>query len=165
MINNETSDSQVIKKIIAYLRTVSENQLESDLYAVGDVIKRLGAKRCDSGCYATVYRVGKFCIKLVSNSLNKLRTIKHHPLFKKFAPTIYWMHNSGRALVCKFVEFIGQEYANHHKIRTKFKAMLDAAGGFEAWDLHAGNLVRVPIKPGAKRTRWLIIDYGSWVGE
>lgn len=150
-----------IREIIYFLRNLGNEQLRSwdGRDTIRAKLKDLGAEYLAAGAYSYAYKVGKFVIKIASQDLSYLQGKTNHPLFKKYAPTIYWMHTSGRALVCKFVKYVREKNDKLHDAAEARLAKLMRAAGFEPDDLHKGNLVRV------NNRRWCIIDYGCWVGN
>jgi hypothetical protein len=149
-----------IREIIKYLRSLEPEMLNSrdSRQTVRKKIEEMGAEYLAAGAYSAAYRIGKFVIKVASQDLGELRGKTTHPLFKKYAPTVYWIHSTGKALICKFVHYAREESSKlHEKAEMRFRKLMDAAG-FNPCDLHRGNLVRVG-------RRWCIIDYGCWVGN
>ena len=147
-----------VRAIIRFLRGLKKPERNYELNDVADKVKAMGATYIDGGCFSSVYEIDGFCLKLsIAERFENLRQHRHNPIFKRFAPVVYWIHEAGFAILCKLIKEI--KYPDWCKIKYaqgRFYRMLKNHG-FKPWDLHAANLVK-----DATENRWLIIDYGCW---
>lgn len=149
-----TSENAIIRSIINYLRHLPENP---DIREVRDKIAAMGAKYLCSGMYSYVYQVGKFVIKLGDDNFDKItRPLLKKEAFKKYCPTVYWIHQHGWAMVCKFVELVKIQDGFGDFIYKVSSALF--ADGISTWDLHRENLMLC-----AKTKQPLVVDYGCLI--
>lgn len=163
-MNNETTKQQQ-KAIMKYLIALPDSALDDwrSRDVVREKLKELGAEFIGSGCFSYVYRVGNLVVKISSQSFEKLKEARRNPVFKRLAPTIYWIHQCGKALVCKFIEeirFAGRR-ETFYIIQARIRKLMKEHG-FAADDMHLGNLVKIRV---GNRLRWSVPDYGCWVGN
>lgn len=145
-----------------YLRSLTDAQLNDYVQreTIGERLITMGAQRTGGGVFSECYAIDGFVIKISSQDLSRLREFRHNPVFKKFVAPVYWIHQTGKALLCKLIEFIRSETSEQHSsVRQRFERKLLRAG-MAAEDLHIHNLVKVK---GTRR--YLVIDYGCVVGN
>lgn len=162
MANNT---SQQMREIIAYLRGLSGEFLcnYNNREVIQKRLEKLGAHYLSNGLYVEAYRIGKFVIKISSQSFLMLRETdaRKDKVFQRFAPAIYWMHHSGYALICRFVEFQRKTSGMAGVFARRLSRIMRDAG-FAGEDLHSGNMVLTKIGVSYKV---MVIDYGCWMGN
>jgi len=87
-----------------------------------------------------------------------LRPLLRIESFKKYAPTVYWIHEKGFALVCKYVNFGSiQDWQKRVDMKQKIISIFESIG-VRLCDLHGSNLV---VEKKTKHP--LIVDYGCFI--
>jgi hypothetical protein len=153
--------AQQLKAIINLANTFDKLDYNNRSH-VKDLIESFGGKYIGCGASSCVYKIGNFVIKLGSDNFNELREFRRCAFFKKYAPTIYWIHRNGHAMICKFVDAVRIDWDIDHdkwlSIRERFKRLFEK-NGYSGTDLHGGNLMKIRGK-----NRYTVVDYGCFCG-
>jgi hypothetical protein len=140
---------EVVKLLESHNGFTSNQRINIELQLI-----KLGINEIGSGAYSTVYRCGKYVIKIGTDRFNKCRHWMTKPIFKKYTPKIHYIHKTGKAMICAYVKFRRFSWRKIDKLEKFLEELFDKHG-IRVYDLHADNVVKVGEKIK-------IIDYGCF---